>query len=158
MHIVQFRYYCLARRAANERLASHTLPTVVILYNKAWRSCGTESKIALLSSGYRLRRIRQLPRPRPVFRDLPLKIPYIVSFCCRCFFRDHYEFGTKIGKIQNRSKWRSFFRIASSNNFERWPARAMNLEHPELLYWNITPHCNVYNVVMFTKQNSICHK
>ena len=87
-----------------------------LFYNKAWRSCGTESKIALLSSGYRLKRIRQLPRP-PVFRDVPLKIPYIVSFCCRCFFRDHYEFGTKIGKIQNRFQVKIFFQNRKLEQF-----------------------------------------
>ena len=34
----------------------------------------------------------------------PLKIPYIVTFCCICFFRDHYEVGMKSGKYKIKSK------------------------------------------------------
>ena len=50
------------------------------------------------SRAYWVRQMRQLPWA-PF-----LKIPHIVSFCCICFFRDHYDFGRKIAKYKIKSK------------------------------------------------------
>ena len=49
------------------------------------------------SGRYWVKQMRQLPRP-------PLKIPHIVSFCCICVFKDHYDFGRKIAKLEIKSK------------------------------------------------------
>ena len=39
------------------------------------------------------------------------------------FFREHPDFGTKIGVF-------SRLRSANSNNFEKWPTRVQKLDHP----------------------------
>ena len=41
------------------------------------------------------------------------------------FFREHPDFGTKIGIF-------SRLRPANSNNFEKWPTRVQKLDHPAL--------------------------
>ena len=42
-----------------------------------------------------------------VFRRPPfLKIPYIVSFCCIFFFRDHYKVRIRIQKVGNTTSIR----------------------------------------------------
>ena len=49
------------------------------------------------SGRYWVRRMRQLLRT-------PLCKYRIVSFCCVCFFRDHYDFGRKIAKLEIKLK------------------------------------------------------
>ena len=46
------------------------------------------------------------------------------------FFREHPDFGTKIGIF-------SRLRPANSNNFEKWPTRVQKLDHPELSYYKM---------------------
>ena len=46
------------------------------------------------------------------------------------FFREHPDFGTKIGIF-------SRLRPANSNNFEKWPTRVQKLDHPGLRHIDI---------------------
>ena len=46
------------------------------------------------------------------------------------FFREHPDFGTKIGIF-------SRLRPANSNNFEKWPTRVQKLDHPGLIHWTL---------------------
>ena len=50
------------------------------------------------------------------------------------FFRERYDFGTKIGIF-------GWLRPASSNNFEKWPTRVRKLDHP-VPYNNLTLQMN----------------
>ena len=39
-----------------------------------------------------------------VASNYSLKILHIVSFCCICVFRDHYDFGKKLAKLDIKLK------------------------------------------------------
>ena len=69
-----------------------------------------------------MRQMGQLSRP-------PLKIPHIVSFCCICFFRNHYDFGRKNSEIRDQIEVKTFF-FEITNFWESLP-RAPNFEYPK---------------------------
>ena len=63
----------------------------------------------IISGGYWVRRMRQLPRAPLDFRGPPLNIPHIVSFCCICFLEIIMKLGRKVGNRRSIRREDLFF-------------------------------------------------